>query len=63
MKTFVLSVGILVGSASVGLQALESGDAGGAVIRFALAALAAIWVGRTFVRGVFADLPPTASLP
>jgi hypothetical protein len=56
MKTFVLSVGILVGSASVGLQALESGDAGAAGLRFALAGLAAIWVSRTFVRGVFGSM-------
>jgi hypothetical protein len=58
MKAFVISVGALAASASVGLQALESGDAGGAGLRFAMAAVAAVCVARTFKRGVFVGPPP-----
>jgi len=53
MGTFLVSVAALVASASFGLGALESGDPPAAALAFGVAALSAVMVARSFVRGVF----------
>ena len=53
MNAFLISVAVLAGSTSMGLSALEGGDHRGALIRFALAGIAALGTARFFMRGVF----------
>jgi transketolase C-terminal domain/subunit len=53
MNAFLASVAVAAASSSLGVRAIEAGDAEAAVIGFALAGLAAVGVARYFVRGVF----------